>query len=63
MAKKTNDNKEMKVKAPTKKEAVHSHVTIPDTKYVDVIMNGVEYRVGNEIANILVNVNHRAKLA
>ena len=60
MAKKKTDNKEFKVEAPTKKEAVK--VSIPDTDMVNVILNGKEYEVTNEMAHVLIGAK-RAKLA
>jgi hypothetical protein len=60
MAKKKTEDKELKVEAPTKKEAVK--IEIPNTKMVDIIMNGVKYNVGRDVASVLVN-SKRAKLA
>lgn len=60
MAKKKTENKELKVESPTKKEAVK--IEIPNTKMVDIIMNGVKYNVGRDVASVLVN-SKRAKLA
>lgn len=60
MANKKTENKELKVKAPTKKAA--TKVSIPDTKMVNIVMDGKEYEVGNELAHVLINAK-RAKLA
>jgi len=60
MAKKKTENKELKVEAPTKKEA--AKVVIPDTKMVKIVMNGKQYEVSNNIATVLIGAK-RAELA
>jgi hypothetical protein len=60
MAKKKTENKELKVEAPTKKEAVK--VEIPNTKMVKIVLNGQEHLVGYDLAKVLIDAK-RAKLA
>jgi hypothetical protein len=57
MAKKT-ENKELKVKAPSKKEAVK----IPNTPLVKIVFNGKEYEKSYQVAKVLIE-NGKAKLA
>lgn len=63
MAKKKTEDKELKPKAPIKKEEVKK-VDIPNTKWVDIILNGQTRvrKVGNETATLLIGLK-KAKLA
>jgi hypothetical protein len=60
MAKKKTENKELKINEPIKKEVVK--ISIPDTEMVNIVLNGKEYSVTNEMAHILIGAK-RAKLA
>ncbi len=56
------EDKELKPKAPTKKEAVKKE--IPNTKWVDIKINGQDRvrKVGYETAKLLIGLG-KAKLA
>jgi len=58
MAKKKTDNKELKPKAPTKKEAAKKEVKVevPNTKWVFIVMGGKEYKVGRDLAVSLIKL-------
>jgi len=62
MAKKKTEDKELKVSAPTKVEAVK--VEIPNTTEVEIILlkDNKKYLVGNSLAKTLIE-QKRAKLA
>jgi hypothetical protein len=54
MAKKSSkktQNKELKPKKVSKEEAV----IIPDTKFIEIILGGKTYKVGNKLAKELID--------
>lgn len=57
MGKKKTNNKELKVEEVSKIEAVK----IPNTKHVDIVMNGKDYKVGYQLAKELIEAK-KAKL-